>query len=173
MKRIKYNRLVLSDDCWGLIGEYIDNIEDLNSFELTCRTFYFIVQRFYDTHFGKKLYTDVHEFIKSDSCVTNLNNYKPFKKYIWIHGLDIHHEYCKYRDELSLFQDEESVKNYYERREIYKSEDGYNFDQKENLWTGDECTEYYDEEESKSREICEKDFKRFVQRIKGYFFVSQ
>ena len=70
MKKQKFNQLCIPDDCWGVVAKYINNIYDLNNFEKTCKTMYFIVEEFYKNFFGKKFYNCVDEFLKSDNFIS-------------------------------------------------------------------------------------------------------
>ena len=174
------NKLILPDDIWRVISEFIDNINDLNNFEITCKTFYFIVEDKYKKYFGKKLFNNVDVFMKSDNFsyfdnqVGIKEELKEMKALLFFY-CENSNDCVPYIDDLQLFEpmyfNGYKVKDHFQKRIIYKKNNVYFFYQSERIWTEDECTEFYGDSEGKQKSIEEKIFKIFFQKIKGYFFL--
>jgi len=170
----------MSNDCWGVVAEFIGNIKDLNNFELACKQFRVVVIYLYSRHFGKKMYKSTEEFINSSSFSSPFKENRvqtlgkpPEQGSLWIHCKEVDTDgYENSKDDLTLFHEHPGyLKDYYSCRIICKNPENYSLYQKESFWSGDENTEYYDNDDGEEKYTVDKSFKIFVQKIKGYFFI--
>lgn len=183
-KRKLINKLLLPDDCWYQIILFVGKIEDFNSLQLTCKTFYELVGMRYNVHFGKKLYTNVKEFMESSkfytNCDTSIDEHDERIKWIQYLEYDYHKTNDKlelHKDPLTLFReykeygDEKKLRAYYQQRKVYKKGKKYYYKHWEVILPGEQYWHIGEFDEEKKYEIVEEDFKIFVKKIRGYSFI--